>query len=419
MALTLAQGTAAAIRRTAGPGPAGWPGLPADRLIPPRRHPRTLRTVEDIAERLQRVGPMAFNVVVAAGAALGLVLDIMAAPGVTGVAAVTSAVAAVGLLRGRDRRPQGLAIAVAAGVVGTALSLALGATTLPGFTEMGALLVLVSGTVRRAPPRVAGLGVVAVLIDTGLMDLRYGTFTSGSPVLTVSLWLLVAVAVGVGFFFRYLEEVAVLESTSALREERLSLARELHDGVAHHVTGMVVQAQAAQLVLATKPEAAAAALAAIERDGAATMAAVRRVVGTLRAEGAVPLAPASTTQDVRDLVAEVDRAGPRVRLRMDDAAVPPEVVPTLHRVVQESLTNARRHAHGVQQVTVDVHVDPTWVRLVVADDGRPQPPRPPPGSGGFGLRGLAERVTGLGGHLGAGPGADGGWEVVVWIPAHP
>ncbi|WP_370324080.1 sensor histidine kinase [Euzebya sp.] len=380
--------------------------------------------MERITPWLQRVGAAAFTAVVAVGAVAGLVLDVVVADGWT-VAPLASLVAAATLLMPR-RRDIGLAVAVTAGITASLATIALGFDGLPGFTEMGALLVLVGGTVRHATPAVAVAGVTAALLDTGVMALR-ASGPLGSPgSIAVSLWLLVVIAVAVGFYYRYLDEMAARESASARREERLALARELHDTVAHHVTGIVVQAQAAQVVTRSRrpvdPAGAAVedvdpvldALAAIERSGAETMAAMRRFVGSLRADPDAPLAPTAGLDDLRRLVADVSATGPQVALSLDAAAVPSDIAPTVFRVVQESLTNVRRHAPLARRVTVDVAGRDHGVQVSVRDDGPPA--APPARRNAFGLDGLAERVAALGGRFSAGPATGGGWLVSAWIP---
>ncbi|MFD0891877.1 sensor histidine kinase, partial [Streptosporangium algeriense] len=148
------------------------------------------------------------------------------------------------------------------------------------------------------------------------------------------------------------------------RAERLELARELHDVAAHHITSIVLQAQAARLVTGKHPERTAGSLAGIEAAGSEALAATRRVVGLLR-EGA----PAGHER-LDELVEGFEGLAGRVRLRLE--AKPsdwsPEVSGTVYRVVRESLTNVARHARHAGVVAVDITQDGRAVTVEVADD---------------------------------------------------
>jgi len=245
-----------------------------------------------------------------------------------------------------------------------------------------------------------------------------------------------AVAVGVGAYLRWLDVQRIQAASDARRDERLDLARELHDLVAHYVTGIVVQAQAAQVVAEQKPRAAQDALGQIERAGTDALAAMRRMVGSLRSEsgqadGGVDgtgdgLTPAGSA-GLEDLIDEHNRVGVPARLHLHDVdpdALPPAVGASIHRIVLESLTNIRRH--GVDVTTVDVVVVRRGgaVDLLVRDDGS-EVLRRPGRVGGFGLVGMTERAVALGGTLTAGPvgnadtevgSAGGGWQVRASLP---
>ncbi|RFU38673.1 hypothetical protein DZF91_26425, partial [Actinomadura logoneensis] len=236
------------------------------------------------------------------------------------------------------------------------------------------------------------------------------------------------------------------------REERLALAREMHDDVAHHIASMLIQTQAAQVVARRRPEDIPRTLTGIETAGADALAAMRRAVALLRdtgdaggAGGAADAAPVSSGPErLDDLVRRFGRTGPTVRLVLPDAAPgpsrgsdrpgadrsgaesggmewppgdwPPEVTGTVYRVVQESLTNVARHAPRAGSVAVRVGRDDAGVTVEVVDDA---PPTRPGVRGGFGLLGMRERVEALGGTLEAGPGEDGGWTVRAVLPVPP
>jgi signal transduction histidine kinase len=192
--------------------------------------------------------------------------------------------------------------------------------------------------------------------------------------------------------------------------------------VTHHVTGIVVAAQAAAVVARTSPDDVDRALAAIEIAGTDALAAMRRMVGVLRGqdtEGA--RTPGAELREVATLVERFDPERRLVRLTTDpglEHAVPPAgVAATGYRVVQEALTNVRRHAPDAAVVEVDVRIREGALLVTVRNDGVPLVPvGPRGGAGGFGLAGMAERVAALDGRLAAGPTAPGVWTVSAWLP---
>ncbi|NUS63681.1 MAG: histidine kinase, partial [Saccharothrix sp.] len=227
--------------------------------------------------------------------------------------------------------------------------------------------------------------------------------------------VLLALSLGTGLYFRARDRersTAVrAEVAAAQHAERMALARELHDVIAHYVTGMVVHAQAAQAV----PAAAQEALPIIVRSGNEALTEMRRLVGTLRGtEADAPTASSDLADDVRGVV---ERSGQPVQLHVElPVSVPPSLGRSVLRLVQESLTNARKHAEGVSSVDVSVSVSDGVVHVLVADDGRARKAAPVGGSGGYGLVGMRERVELLGGRFSAGARAGGGWEVRAALP---
>lgn len=196
--------------------------------------------------------------------------------------------------------------------------------------------------------------------------------------------------------------------------EREQLARELHDTVAHHVSAMVIRAQAGLVVAGTDPTAAIEALEGVEEEGARTLEEMRAMVAALRDRGAgAELTPPAGVADLERLV-----RAPGGRLRVDLGldgeldALSPAVDAAVYRIVQESVTNAMRHAVNATEVVVRVAGDPQKVRVTVRDDGA----RAGRGRDGYGLAGLRERAALLGGRLQAGPGADQGWHVEAELP---
>jgi signal transduction histidine kinase len=190
--------------------------------------------------------------------------------------------------------------------------------------------------------------------------------------------------------------------------ERESLARDLHDTVAHHVTAIVIHAQVAS---ANPQDTArlAGSLSVIEKEAQAVLADMRSLVRTLRAP--TDYAP---TAGLDELARLADPGPPPVTVRIDAADdVPGIVASTLFRIAQEGVTNARRHALDATAIDVSVTVDATTARIQVRDDGVAA--RPASGDG-HGLPGMAERAALLGGEVTAGPGLTGGWTLSAALP---
>ncbi|MFG2089083.1 MULTISPECIES: sensor histidine kinase [unclassified Spirillospora] len=278
------------------------------------------------------------------------------------------------------------------------------------------LAVLTGSALRALAPVQAG-----VIAGAGPAVIIAGQLAAGPPSADLAavtaldglIWL---TAVGAGLSLRFLDARAHAAAERVRRDERLALARELHDVVAHHITGMVVQAQGAQVVARRNPEQVGEYLADLEAAGTDALAAMRRVVGLLRDAGdAAPASPGP--ERLGALVERFGRQGPEVRLDMPDGDTgwPPEVTTTVYRVVQEALTNVSRHAPKARSVTVTVEQDAQGVAVEVADDAPAAPPRHPH-RGGYGLIGMRERVETLGGSLRAGPRPGAGWSVRATLP---
>ncbi|MET8327844.1 ATP-binding protein [Streptomyces sp. NPDC005181] len=163
----------------------------------------------------------------------------------------------------------------------------------------------------------------------------------------------------------------------------------------------------------------------IEQAGAEALTSMRHMVGMLRdangEKGEPALAPLAGIAEVRSLVERFSAVGgARARLDMEGTFddLPVEVTTTAHRVVMEALTNVRKHAHACTEVRVRAVRSADGVTVLVSDDGRPRGGRQSSG-GGFGLKGLAERVSLIGGRIQAGPITGGGWVVEVTLPASP
>jgi signal transduction histidine kinase len=328
--------------------------------------------------------------------------------------AVGAVVCALALLRGRHRVWAVTAALVACGGAGLASDLAR-LPAQPGIAATAGLLVLGAAGIRVASPLPATLIAAAgvVVLVAGRFALR-GEYIVAFGFLGVLAW---GCALTIGVWMRLLDIRRHLAIDTARRDERLDLARELHDVVAHHVAGIVVQAQAARIAAAKRPETLDATLALIESAGNDALAAMRRVVGLLRdPSDAGGLSPGP--EQLSDLVSRFGRHGPAVQLRLPDEGQPSwplEVAATVYRIVQEALTNVVLHAPDAASVTVTVGEDLSVVTVEVTDDARRHGPWFASG-GGHGLVGMRERAEALGGTLHAGPGQDGGWVVAAKLP---
>jgi signal transduction histidine kinase len=294
-----------------------------------------------------------------------------------------------------------------------------------------ALLVALYTVAAQRPRRTAL--AAAALLEVGVV-LAAVRFSPARDLLTSLVFLtgLAAAAFSIGTTVRnrraYLgalvERAAWLErdrdqqARLAATAERARIAREMHDVVAHSLTVVVTLAEAASATAATDPPAAREAMGQVARTGRTALAEMRRLLGVLRADptdAGDDRAPVPGLHRLDELVDDARAAGLPVRLTISGAArpLPSTVDATAYRVVQESLTNALRHA-----------VDPTGVRVVlrwrddallveVRDDGRPGAPA---ATGGHGLAGMRERLALFGGSLTSGPGPGGGWTVSAVLP---
>jgi len=214
----------------------------------------------------------------------------------------------------------------------------------------------------------------------------------------------------------------------AVGEERLRIARELHDVVAHAMSVVAVQAGVANHVIDSRPEAAREALATVETNTRAALVEMRRLLGVLRQgdEPSASLAPAPGLAEVPVLVQQFAQAGLTVDVRVDGApgAVPDGVDLSAYRIVQEGLTNVLRH--GGPRAEVVIGYPGSAVAIEITDDGRGGGPSGAGGAGGepgaavvgpgHGLIGMRERVAVFGGRLFAGPRDGGGFRVAAVLP---
>ncbi len=294
------------------------------------------------------------------------------------------------------------------------------------FTALAASMALIAYGVRQLPPKMAALGTGALVAGmTVSLGARSRSVLDDSSTSLIMLFLL-GLSIAAGWYFRARDrernQTVQAAVTSAQQGERMALARELHDVVAHHVTGIVVQAQAALLVAAKNPAVAVTALEKIEYSGTEALTAMRTLVGSLRDGTAMAGSADSTDQATTDVAADIravvdNFTGPPVALDLSlPDQLPVEVGRSVLRLVQESLTNVGKHAPNADDVQVRVVALGDELHIRVVDNGSGRPLSPVGGSGGYGLVGMRERVELLGGRFDAGPNGFVGWSVEAWLP---
>ncbi|TDC55515.1 sensor histidine kinase [Actinomadura sp. KC345] len=211
---------------------------------------------------------------------------------------------------------------------------------------------------------------------------------------------------------RHLDAEAVLT-------ERQRIARELHDVVAHHMSMIAIQAEAAPYKVEAVPDETRQDLAEIRATALDALTELRRVLGVLRSEDGAETAPQPSLDRLDELIGNARGAGLEVEtfLEGDIAALPPGVGLTAFRILQEALSNAMRHAPG-SRVHVEVSSDEAivWLGVVNGPPGDGKPPGPPLPGGGHGLVGMRERAAALGGELTARPTPEGGFAVTANLP---
>jgi signal transduction histidine kinase len=212
------------------------------------------------------------------------------------------------------------------------------------------------------------------------------------------------------------------EARRRVHEERMRIARELHDVVSHTIGVISVQAGVAAHLLRRKPDKAAESLEAIRQASDEALGELHAMLGVLRddGDGRPPLAPAPGLAELDTLVAQAGKAGVEVRVTVEGEPrrLPSAVDLAAYRVVQESLTNVVRHARASRAEVTVTHGE-RCVEVEVVDDGR----GPPPGHGssngagsGQGILGMRERARAIGGTLEAGPRPGGGFRVRASLP---
>jgi signal transduction histidine kinase len=290
-----------------------------------------------------------------------------------------------------------------------------------GLAESVGLLAVMYVVCRRGESRWTVGAVLLLGMAIGFMPLRAG-FADDYIIAGLALGLVATAVIGLAVYLRMIESTRLRAMDSVRSEQRAEFARDLHDFIAHHVTGIVVQAQGARFIAEQDPKRVLLALEQIEAAGAETMASMRRMVGVLRDPNArpdAPLAPLAGVDELGPLLEQFSAAGDVLaRLHVDGhtAGIAVEVSTSAYRVVMEALTNIRRHAKDARVADVWVRRTPDWLLVRVANDGAPPRAAMPREAPGYGLVGLTERVRAVGGRITAGPGIDGGWVVDAALP---
>ncbi|MFC3448298.1 sensor histidine kinase [Amycolatopsis speibonae] len=367
---------------------------------------------------LRRLRPghwFALDCVAAAAVALGWGAPLLgghsdAAPASRWVGLLGATVLAVPLLL-RRRWPWA---AFGLGIPAFGMSLATSVVPVVPFASVPMALVAYSVATRDSRRAYAALATILVVVAAAV------TVWNGQWVTVLLPGAVVVIGWGAGMlraqYRGYLEALAAQrerEAEALVADERLRIARELHDVVAHSMSVITVQADMGRLVFDRKPAAAAAALGVIETTGREALTELRRMLGVLRDTGSRgTLEPAPGLARLDGLVASTAAAGISVDVvvRGTPRPLPAGVDVSAYRIVQEALTNVVKHS-GTPTCRVTIGYGHDSVLLMVTDHGRGGPPGP----GGHGLVGMRERAALCGGELRAGP-VPGGFEVTARLP---
>jgi signal transduction histidine kinase len=266
----------------------------------------------------------------------------------------------------------------------------------------------------------AAVGIETVVQDKGFANFAFAlVFLVGAVIVGRTVHSRTQHVVELADRAQALERQQSLAAQLAVQEERTRIARELHDIIAHTVSVMVVQAGAAEQMVGRDPDRALSAMQAVQTTGREALGEMARLLGMLREDGGeIGLAPAPGLADLTTLVDGARRSGIDVHLQLDGypRQLPPGPELSIYRIVQEALTNIRKHA-GRSRAAVRVTCSDTAIVAEIDNDGAGEPLADPtvPGAG-HGLIGMRERVALYGGTLVAGPSAAGGFQVRADIP---
>ena len=344
------------------------------------------------------------------------------------------------------RRRWPLAVLLASGIPRVTYDqLALGYAPLPLANAIALYTV-----VDRCPPVTRRVVLVLVAIGTTISQLSPGHNqpydATVSVLISLTAWMAAVLSRTRRAYTQEVEDRAARaeaerdgEAAQAALAERTRIARELHDVVAHHVSLMAVQAEAATALLPGRPDAAARSVEVIAATARQALTELRRLLGVLRGPSEhLETTPAMSLADLGAVLDQVRGAGLPVELTVIGTPGPlaPSIDLTAYRIVQEALTNTIRHAHTAQ-AAVTVSYEPGFVTVSITDSQPGSGPVPGAGlratvngtaaarpvgqarllAGGFGLAGIAERVASCGGNLSVGPTGSGGFAVTARLPA--
>ena len=338
------------------------------------------------------------------------VVEGIARPQLAGQPYVTAlAMALMPLLLWRRSHPL-ITCLVGFGVAGllSAIQLVTGATDL-GLSSMLVVVVLLYCLVRWGSGREIAVGLVwvAAVVALGM----YAAAAGLAEIIGGTLFMLLFVTLAA--VFRSRAELWQRQRREIRNEERLALARELHDTVAHHVSAIAVQAQAGGVVVRDHPAQGVQVLATIEAEARRTLAEMRDMVRVLRDDDGDAYGPQPGVADLPTLARPAGTPTVGISLAGAVTGLPGPVDAAVYRIAQEALTNAVRHARHATRVRIDLSREGDDVRLRVTDDGLTRAAASTPG---FGVTGMAERAQLLGGSLTAGPAPTGGWVVEAVLP---
>ncbi|MEV4628134.1 sensor histidine kinase [Micromonospora sp. NPDC049523] len=366
------------------------------------------------------VFPLVLAVTVVNGSNDGLLgLDLLGVPQRYLLPAITVALPAT-LLRRQPLVTLGLTL-VSLVVVTTTLQ-----TSQPGYAAdlrnmhllaIGVAVGFVAATRTRRVSVVAAALALVVQLGSGLVIGGFGPATR-PEVPTLALLTAWMIGNSVRTRRRYAEAVRAQHAAQAVTAERLRIARELHDMVAHSIGVIAIQAGVGSRVMDTQPAEARNALRTIEATSRETLAGLRRVLVGLRRGGEQneadpPPPPAPGLDDLDRLAATTSKAGVRVEVRWqgERRPLPADIELSAYRIVQEAVTNVVRHA-GTPRCRVTVDYRDEELRIDITDSGRGCPL---PGTG-YGITGMRERVGLLHGEFTAGPRPEGGFQVTAALP---
>jgi signal transduction histidine kinase len=298
------------------------------------------------------------------------------------------------------------------------------------------MLVLLYTLAAYRPRRTSTVGLAVCLAGAALAIARWAPARLlGTPALAGETLLFFTVPIVLAWvlgdsmryrrgYYRALEERAArlererdAQAQIAAAAERARIAREMHDVIAHNVSVMVVQADGAAFALDAEPERARQALAAISRTGRQALAEIRQMLGILRTgDDQAELSPQPGIDQLEDLLKQVRATGLPVSFTVEGVprALPRGADLAAYRVIQESLTNTRKHGGPSASASVTLRYCQDGLMMCVADDGRGA--AAVPGSDGHGLVGMRERVEMYGGTVRAGPRPGGGYQVTATLP---